>query len=143
MATITITTRRTKSGPRYVVRFRLGGRAYPLVHAGSFKTRKEAKTRRDFVAGELAAGRNPADALRAVVDPPKRRTFREWAEAYKTSRVDLATLRAVLDFADVDPNPARDGRVKLPREERTVVDPPTGATSTRSSPWCPLAGGCR
>ena len=35
MATITITTRRTASGPRFVVRYRLGGRAYPVVHAGS------------------------------------------------------------------------------------------------------------
>ena len=33
----------------------------------------------------------------------------------------------MLDFAGVDPNPARDTRVKLPREERTVVDPPTAA----------------
>ena len=29
---------KAKDGPRYVVRYRLGGRAYPLVHAGSFKT---------------------------------------------------------------------------------------------------------
>jgi integrase len=31
----------------------------------------------------------------------------------------------VLDFADIDPNPARDDRVRLPREERGVVDPPS------------------
>lgn len=175
MSTVVVTTRRTKSGPRYVVRYRLGGRAYPLVHAGSFKTRKEARVRRDFVAGEIAAGRNPANVLRALVDPPKQRTFRDWSDAYKASRVDiaqqtvtnmqshlklllptfgdldpvtitpadvqewvggvelrassirryLATLRAVLDFASVDPNPARDHRVKLPREQRPLVDPPT------------------
>jgi integrase len=175
MASLTITTRQTASGPRYVVRYRLGGRAYPLVQVGSYRTMRDAKTRRDFVAGELAAGRNPADALRAVLEPSKRRTFRQWSEAYTSSRVDfaaattknleshlkailptfgdrdpatitpsdvqtwiagltlkpgsirryLATLRAVLDFADADPNPARDGRVKLPREEQAVVDPPT------------------
>ena len=39
----------------------------------------------------------------------------------------VATLRAVLDFADVDPNPARDPRVRLPREEKAVVDPPSAA----------------
>jgi integrase len=39
----------------------------------------------------------------------------------------VATLRAVLDFAGVDPNPARDQRVRLPREETTVVDPPTAS----------------
>jgi integrase len=36
----------------------------------------------------------------------------------------LATLRAVLDYAGVDPNPARDSRVRLPRDERVIVDPP-------------------
>ena len=46
MATITITTRRRKDGPRYVVRYRLGGRAYPIIHAGAFKTLKDAKGRR-------------------------------------------------------------------------------------------------
>jgi integrase len=174
MASLVITTRQAKTGPRYVVRFRLGGRAYPIQHGGSFKTLKEAKARRDLVAGELAAGRSPADALRAMIDTPKVRTFADWAEAYRASRVDiaaetaknltshlkamstfdvrdpatitpsdvqewiaglalkpgsirryLATLRAVLDFAEVDPNPARDPRVKLPREEHVPVVPPT------------------
>jgi integrase len=36
----------------------------------------------------------------------------------------LSTLRALLDFAGVDPNPARDSRVKLPREQRGLVYPP-------------------
>jgi integrase len=173
MPSLFVVTPRTKDGPRYVVRYRLGGRAYPLQHAGSFKTLKDAKARRDLVAGELAAGRNPADTLR-IVEQPKRRTFGEWAEAYKSSRIDLAdktskgvgfhlkamtslndrdpagitsadvqewiaglelkpstirlymsTLRAVLDFAGVDPNPARDTRVRLPRAERALVDPPS------------------
>ena len=177
MSSLMITKRRTKSGPRYVVRYRLGGRAYPIVHAGSFRTLKEAKARRDFVAGELAGGRNPAVALRTLAAPPTAvMTFSRWAESYRASRVDfatettknlsshlkamnalqdrdpttitpadvqewiatltlkpssirryVATLRAVLDFAGVDPNPARDSRVRLPREERTVVDPPTAA----------------
>jgi len=177
MSSSTITTRHASSGPRYVVRFRLGGRAYPLTHGGSFRTMKEARARRDLIAGELAAGRNPADVLRAAVEQPRFRTFGDFAAAYSTSRVDfadattknlgshlkailptfkdrdpttitaadvqtwiagltlkpssvrryVATLRAVLDFADVDPNPARDQRVKLPREEQTVVDPPTAA----------------
>jgi integrase len=175
MSSLVITTRQTSSGPRYVVRYRLGGRAYPLVHAGSFRTLKEAKVRRDFVAGEIAARRNPADALRSVEQRPMR-TFAQWAEAYRTSRVDLAgetmknvashlkmmstfaerdpasitfadvqewiggltlkassirryvaTLRSVLDFAGVDPNPARDSRVRLPREEQTVMEPPSAA----------------
>lgn len=175
MSSLTVTTRQTRSGPRYVVRYRLGGRAYPLVHGGSFRTLKEAKTRRDLVAGEIAAGRNPADLLRALTDKPTVRCFAEWAEAYRASRADIgaetrkntgshikamtvfydrdpatitaadvrewiggltlkatsvrryvSTLRAILDFADVDPNPARDPKVKLPREEATIIEPPTG-----------------
>jgi integrase len=39
----------------------------------------------------------------------------------------LGTLRLVLDFADVDPNPARDRRVKLPRPEENVPNPPSAA----------------
>jgi integrase len=179
MASLTITTRQTTSGPRYVVRYRLGGRAYPIVHAGSFRTLKEAKARRDFVGGELAARRNPADALRALVTTGASpvRTFADWADAYQASRVDyaaetaknlashmkailptfgnrdpatitvadvqewigeltlkpssirnyLATLRAVLDFASVEENPAKDARVKLPRQEKEPVNPPTAA----------------
>jgi hypothetical protein len=66
VASVNITRRHTSSGPRYVVRYRLGGRAYPIVHGGSFPREREAKTRRDLIAGELAAGRNPADVLRAL-----------------------------------------------------------------------------
>jgi|SRR5215203_4716924 len=36
----------------------------------------------------------------------------------------MATFRAILDFAGVDPNPGRDPRVRLPRIEQNVVDPP-------------------
>jgi integrase len=40
----------------------------------------------------------------------------------------LATLRVVLDFAGVDdPNPARDDRIRLPREQTEVVDPPSAS----------------
>src|SRR5215218_68277 len=37
----------------------------------------------------------------------------------------LATFRQVLDFAGVEPNPARDRRVKLPKVETTIVEPPS------------------
>ena len=46
----------------------------------------------------------------------------------------VATLRNVLDFVGVEPNPARDKRVKLPKIETSVVEPPTAAqVVTRSS----------
>lgn len=178
MATVTITTRRTKSGASYVVRYRLGGRAYPVEHAGSFATLKEAKLRRDLVAGELAAGRNPRDVLSAMLTPAAPSlTVAVWAERFLASRIDagantvrnyrtalrkaadtfgtrdpatitaaevaswvaelsgkhkpgtvqlyLLTFRLLFDFADVTPNPARDPRVKLPRQVREEPNPPT------------------
>jgi integrase len=174
MASCFIVSRSTTSGRKHVVRYRLGGRAYPIEHGGSFPTLKEAKTRRDLIAGELAAGRNPADLLRHMTERPIVRTFAQVAEAYQTSRVDIgdetrkntishikamsvfadrdpatitpgdirewigsltlkassvrryvSTLRAILDFADVDPNPAKDPKVKLPREEATIIEPPS------------------
>src|SRR5436190_11780692 len=107
-----IVTRQAKDGPRYHVRYRLGGRAYPIQHAGSFKTQKDAKVRRDLVAGEIAAGRNPADVLQVLAAPPRTKTFGEWAEAYRDSRVDLAGatkanivfhLKSMMAFVDRDP----------------------------------------
>jgi hypothetical protein len=135
---------------------------------------KEARARRDLIAGELAGGRNPADSLRAVVEQPRTRTFAECADVYLASRPDVgpetrataahlkrllpafgdadpaaitasdvmewigansdlkpsslvryvSTLRQVLDFAAVEPNPARDRRVRPPRTESQVVEPP-------------------
>ena len=49
----------TKRGRKYVVRYRLGGRAYPIVHAGSFDTKRDAEQRLTIVKAELALGRNP------------------------------------------------------------------------------------
>ena len=60
MASSFIVTRETKSGARqFVVRYRLGGRAWPVQHGGSLSTMREARA--------LAAGRNPAEA-REVAD---------------------------------------------------------------------------
>jgi integrase len=93
MASVSIRRRETASGPRFQVRYRLGGRAYPLVHGGMFTTLKEAKTRRDFVAGELAAGRNPAEALRTLTEQPTTRTISQWGEAMADSRLDISEGR--------------------------------------------------
>ena len=91
IGSVHIRKRVTKSGPRYVVRYRLGGRAFPLVHAGSFATHKEAKARRDFIAGEIAAARDPATSLLAVqAKQREHHTLGEWAALYEASRVDYA-----------------------------------------------------
>ncbi len=178
MATLTITTRKTKDGPRYHVRYRLGGRGWPIAHAGSFRTLREARARRDMVAGEIAAGRNPADALRALVAAPTAKlTVERWAERFIASRIDvdanttknyrtalrkagetlgdrdpssitvdevaswvaelankhkagtvglyLLTFRLLLDYVGVDPNPARDPRVRKPKQTREEPNPPS------------------
>jgi hypothetical protein len=176
MASLTITTRQTKSGRRFVVRYRLGGRAYPIVHGGSFKTLKEARGRREFIGGEIAAGRDPAVALKTLLEAPTAvRTLADWSPLYLASRHDVANLRAVeghlrrivaelgdrepqtlavadcqtflaelvtglkpesvkrywgtfrllLDFCEVDPNPARDRRIKLPSVVQDEPTPPT------------------
>ena len=179
MASLTITTRQRSDGPRYVVRYRLGGRAYPIVHAGAFRTLKEAKARRDLVAGEIAHGRNPADLLEAIrkaAIPTAAVSLTTWGERFLASRIDvdentkknygssikkinetfgdrdpkaitvseiaewiaslaedrkpgtlqqyLIAFRLLLDHADVDPNPARDARVKLPKRVREEPTPP-------------------
>jgi integrase len=45
--------------------------------------------------------------------------------ARESIRKTRATLAMVLDFAGIEPNPARDRSVKLPREDRAEVNPPT------------------
>src|SRR4051812_22462732 len=90
MASASITSRQTKSGKRYVVRYRLGGRAYPVQHGGSFPTMKDARARRDLIAGELAAGRNPADLLRTIREKPEQPdTLSTWFERFIESRIDV------------------------------------------------------
>ncbi len=85
-----IRTRSTQSGRRFDVRFRFGGRGYAVQHAGTFRTLKEARTRRDLVAGELAAGRDPrvliAELGHAPIPPP---TVRALSAAWIASRLDL------------------------------------------------------
>lgn len=166
-----------KSGARHVVRYRIGGRESALRFGGSFLTQREAKLRRDWIAGEIASLRVPELSL--LEQPTATPTLRIVAEQWKASRVDVSTgtrvlhrvaldrvlptlgdrpidgltgddvaqlvehlsatgrkretirksvkyLAAVLDFAGVDPNPARDKqRVRLPYEEAAEMNPPT------------------
>ena len=91
MASASITTRRTNSGARrYVVRFRRGGRYFPVEHGGSFGTLRQARIRRDLIAGELAAGRDPRQALRRLTEKPTVGTFAQTFEVFIESRVDVA-----------------------------------------------------
>lgn len=173
MTGVHIRKRVTKGGERrYDVRYRRGGRGYPVEHGGTFKREADAKERLKLVAGELAAGRDPKDALRPK-PPSAERTGKFIAEAYKASRIDLVdfpdghlyrfvdffgdrvledqtwadvqawvnkntdlkpsslkkylqTVKLIFDFADLDVNPARDRRVRLPRVVHEEIVPPTG-----------------
>jgi integrase len=177
MASTWITTRSTADGgKRYRVMWRYGGRSTYPRYAGSFKTRREAKLRRDWIAGELAANRTPQIGPPEIAKAP---TLTAAAKRWQDSRVDVAestrvqhstalkrvlpilgshrvvelvpadvahlvgklveqgkaresirksvtALAMVLDYANVDPNPARDRiTVKLPREEPEEFNPPS------------------
>jgi hypothetical protein len=114
MASASIRTRTVSGGrKRYDVTYRLGGRAYPKVHGGSFGTLREAETRRTVIAGWLAAGRNPAAELANQLEPAKPRlTLGAWCERYKTTRIDISPatmttqnyhLKAMSTLAGRDP----------------------------------------
>jgi integrase len=51
---------------------------------------REARARRDLIAGGLAAGRNPADLLTAMVMRPTVRTFEKTFAAFIESRSDVS-----------------------------------------------------
>ena len=72
---------------RYQVLYRRGGRAWPVQAAGTFKTLREARARRDVVAGELAAGRDPREALRSPV--ATRRSLDDWFQLWLSTRIDV------------------------------------------------------
>jgi integrase len=158
--------------------YRVGGREVSPRYGGSFRTMREAKIRRDWIAGELAAVRVPD--LRQLANAGQMPTLAEAANRWQASRVDVSAATAtyhrsalrrarpllnrrineidagdiaalvaslveagkaretirkmvtvlamVFDHAGITPNPARDRvRVKLPRQERAEISPPTAA----------------
>jgi integrase len=177
-------TRRTttKGERRYVVRYRWGGRAYRLVHLGSKRTEKEARSLRDWAAGELAAGRDPRRERRRLQQASTLRStvtvdawFRRWIDSRidveeKTKKLDtnaadrfkpvigelevseltladvqeavgklaaelepttvgkyLSSLRLAIDFSGIEPNVARDRRLRAPKPVKSERDPPSAA----------------
>src|SRR4051812_15874158 len=86
-----VARRATKRGTSYRVMFRTGGRESAPRYAGAFRTMREARIRRDYVAGELAAMRIPD--LR-VVEPTRPDTFHVIAERWRASRRDVTVRTA-------------------------------------------------
>jgi integrase len=66
------------------------------------------------------------NAARASCDSASVRSGRQRRPQPSSFRAYLTTLRLLLDHAGVEPNPARDKRVKLPRVSVAEIEPPTG-----------------
>ncbi len=164
---------------RFRVEYRLGGRESSVRYGGSFKTKREATARKNWVVGELASLRVP-DVRLLEADRPTLPTLQEAAERWRESRIDVdeqtgnmhrsgfvrvfkvapglrgrrvdeitvddvtalvaalaanpykretirktrTVLAQCLDHYGVDPNPARDERVRLPKERKPHIPPP-------------------
>ena len=105
-------SQRNPRGRTYAVLYRRGGRMYAVQAAGTFKTEKDARTRRDLVAGWIASGHDPKAELAKLKQEKVRRTFAEWSALWLASRVDLAEntraayrrhLRAIAEDLTHDP----------------------------------------
>lgn len=181
MSPVYIKTRVGKTGKRYLVYYRRGGRSFPEEYAGSFKTQKEATERRNLIASELANGRNPQLILEAIKTPPPPAAGLEqrWNE-FSASRIDVrakaqaqyrnardrwlpilgrdrdpatvtptdimagigelleelaastvrqyvSNLSMVFDFCEIEPNPTKSPKVRLPAIARVEREIPSTA----------------
>jgi len=173
-----IIRRESSSGPRYLVRFRVGGRESEQRYGGSFRRQEDARARKRYIDGELAALRVPNlnvaaestgttlsqaatrwQASRVDVSLGTAQTYRvalnrllprfgdlplEQLDAQavadlvaelhgaglkkQTIRKTVSVLAMILDHERIQPNVARDKlTVRMPREERREIHPPTAA----------------
>lgn len=84
-----------KARRSYQVLYRRGGRGWPIEYAGTFRTEKEARARRDLVAGWLAVALDPKAELAKLMRPPAPTlTYRQVAAAYAASRIDHSATAA-------------------------------------------------
>jgi integrase len=80
-----------RANGRWEVRFRLGGRESRIRYGGKFATLREARARRDWIAGELSAQRVPDIYSLAAADrAAPTLTVAGAAEAWRASRLDVA-----------------------------------------------------
>jgi integrase len=86
---------------RYLVRYRVGGRDTRDQYAGSFRREADAKTRRRWVEGELAAMRLP-DLRMLEQEPQKAPTLRDAAARWLQSRIDVADHTRLQHRSDVN-----------------------------------------
>jgi integrase len=101
MASSWIIPRGEGDSRRFRVLYRLGGRRTPQHYVGSFKTRKEALARKQWVDGELAALRVP-DLSLLLAEPVKAPTLAAACEQWRGSRVDVSEGTRVLHRVALD-----------------------------------------
>jgi integrase len=94
MASAWLTTRETRSGRRWRVLSRTGGRESTPRYAGSFGTAREARARLQWVQGELASMRLPNLDLGGREKAAE--TLTEASERWRASRVDVAESTKLL-----------------------------------------------
>ncbi len=110
----------TSGSVRYRVMFRLGGRESARRYGGSFATMREARGRRDWIAGELAALRVPD--LRALGRAQPAPNVRSVVEAWRESRRDVAAgTRQTYDVA-IGRIVPRLGSLRLDELDTAAVD---------------------
>ena len=93
MASSWIEKRSTGDGVRYRVRYRLGGAESIPKLAGTFRTMRNARARRDWVLGEVAGMRVPD--LGALAAPERSPTLRDVATRWQASRQDVREATAL------------------------------------------------
>jgi len=93
MASVWIARRPRKNGGQsFRVMFPVGGRESMPRYGGAFSTMREAKIRRDWIAGELASRRVPTTG--ALLEPLTAPTLGEAYEVWRCSRVDVSQATA-------------------------------------------------
>jgi hypothetical protein len=93
MASCWIKRRQGKTGVRFRVEYRVGGRESSPRYAGSFATKREALVRKAWVAGELAAMRVPD--LAALAELAATPTLHEVAKRWQESRQDVRAATTI------------------------------------------------
>src|SRR5215217_2805470 len=121
-----IVTRSRKSGKRYIVRYRRGGRGYRLEHGGSFRRHELAKERERLIGGWLALGLDPKEELTKLTSEPEYREVTLAGREWLASRIDLSDQSrriygTYLDSIEESPFARADPHRLTPRDIRAQI----------------------
>ena len=139
MPSVWIQRRTSRTGVRYHVKYRVGGREARAVHGGAFGTLREARARRDWIAGELAHMRVPdVRALTHVAAQAetRARTLAQVCEEFAHTRVDVGaaahahyrqTMRRLGALGRMEVSEIRPGHVQAWVNAQSELSPKTVA----------------